>query len=127
MWGNGYIATSGARQTPHDPPTRGKIGAELLHQLNTGCLNMSRESYHRSCLLNAQREVHCAAISAGVNPGIKHDTEGWYPVSFHLAGKQSAWVQQAKLRKRWPNLLTEVRDWVQDNKECAAIFVKRNV
>lgn len=85
---------------------------------------MAREAYHRSCLLNAERERHCAVISAGIDPGIAADKEGWYLVSYHLAGKPSAYVQQAKLRKRWPKLDTWVVTQQVEGSDCAVIKVR---
>lgn len=85
---------------------------------------MSRESYHRSCLLNAERERRCAAIVSGVDPGIKADMDGWYTVSYHLAGKPSAFVQQAKLRQRWPKLDTQVGYGIVEGTNCAVIKVR---
>jgi hypothetical protein len=70
-----------------------------------------------STLLNVQRDYHCKVISKGIEPpDVPKDEGGYYTVSFHMAGTRSAWVMQAKLRKRYPELDTKVvavvdKDW----------------
>jgi hypothetical protein len=62
----------------------------------------------RSIVLNLDRKHHLECISKGVAvPGI-HEKEGWQRVSYHVAGMHSAGVQQAKIRKQYPNLSTMV-------------------
>lgn len=73
--------------------------------------NREREiqNYMVSALMNVNRDHVCALVSEGLDPPtVNPDVEGWYAASWHKAGKESAWVQQAKLRKRWPKLDTKV-------------------
>lgn len=69
----------------------------------------SREAQARSTLLNLDRKFHLDCVANGINiPGLMQDPQGWYRVSYHMAGTGSAWVQQAKIRKLYPNLDTRV-------------------
>lgn len=69
----------------------------------------SREAQARSTLLNLNRKFHLDCIVRGVDiPNLKKDDQGWYRVSYHVAGTGSAWVQQAKVRALYPTLETKV-------------------
>ncbi len=62
-----------------------------------------------STLMNIKRDFNCQVIAAGIEPqDITKDDEGFYTVSYHMAGKRSAWVMQARLRKKYPELDTKV-------------------
>ncbi len=62
-------------------------------------------------LLNLHRRFHLDCVSRGIEvPGLQQDDKGFLRVSYHVAGTGSAWVQQAKLRKEFPNLETKVVD-----------------
>lgn len=63
----------------------------------------------QSMVLNQNRDFHCDCISNGVHvPGLPKDADGFYPVSFHMSGMDSAWVSQNRLRKKFPELDTKV-------------------
>lgn len=81
----------------------------------------------RSIVLNTSRGFHCDCISKGVAvPGLTPDSEGYYTVSYHMAGMQAAWVMQSRLRKSYPNLLTRVVNVADTGVEWAAeVRVKR--
>lgn len=85
------------------------------------------EAQAKSILLNLNREFHLKCLTNGIGvPGLITDDEGFYRVSYHVAGVRSAWVQQAKIRSAWPALDTKVVD-VSD-KPCewsAEIWAKR--
>ena len=79
----------------------------------------------QSMVLNQNRAFHCDCISHGVEvPGLTPDDDGFYPVSYHMAGKRSAWVLQNKLRRKFPLLDTKVVP-VVDKPWTAEIRVKR--
>lgn len=80
-------------------------------------------AYMQSALRNTNREMQCTLIQGGFPLELAPDTEGWYTVSFHVAGSRSALVQQSKLRKRYTGLETKVCK--QDDE--AVIKVKRRV
>lgn len=62
-------------------------------------------------LLNLHRRFHLDCVSKGIEvPGLMQDEDGWFRVSYHVAGMGSAWVQQAKTRHEYPNLETQVRN-----------------
>lgn len=62
-----------------------------------------------STLLNVDRDYNCAIIAKGLEPkDVTKDAQGFYTVSKHMAGMRSAWVMQAKLRKKYEALDTKV-------------------
>ncbi len=71
----------------------------------------TRQDQAGSTLLNLDRKFHLDCISRGIKvPNVQTDEQGWSRVSYHMAGPDSAWVQQNKIRKDWPDLETQVRD-----------------
>lgn len=76
---------------------------------------MSKETENKaqSMLLNTRRAFHLECITKGVPiPDLTPDDEGYVSVSFHHAGMRSAWVQQAKLRAKYPDVDTKVVNMV---------------
>lgn len=67
------------------------------------------EAQARSILLNLNQEFHLRCLDTGIEvPGLAVDSDGFYRIGYYVAGMQSAWVQQSKMRKAWPNLETKV-------------------
>ena len=83
---------------------------------NRECLNTMNRDRHSevanqaaSTLLNINRDYYCSVISSGISPpDIPKDKEGYFTVSYHFAGVDSAYVTQNRLRKKYPNLDTKV-------------------
>lgn len=62
-----------------------------------------------STLLNVKRDFYCKVIEKGVvPPEVPKDDEGYFTVSYHMAGMRSAWVMQSKLRRKYSGLDTKV-------------------
>ena len=78
-----------------------------------------------STLMNVRRDFYCQVIAKGVEPpDVPRDAEGFYTVSYHMAGTKSAWVMQARLRKMYGELDTKVEK-VLDKDWKAEVRVKR--
>lgn len=82
-----------------------------------------------SALLNTKRDFHCKVIEKGIEPlDVPKDDNGFYTVSYHMAGMGSAWVMQSKLRKKYPGLDTKVVNVVDIPCDWQAeVRVKRKV
>lgn len=124
----GYIATSGRLRVltgvscllewtlaPHT--TRDRQGVRL---------NVNREAYAKSLLWNVNTLHHAECVSKGIK--IDHQTivtkDGWARIGRYAGSRQSAWSQQTKMRRRFPNLETKVES-PPGNEWKAEIWVKR--
>lgn len=74
--------------------------------------------------LDSRRLIECVSKGIDVAMWTTTDKEGWARVSRHAAGKQSAWVQATKIRKRHDNILTKVVG-VDGQEWKAEVWVKR--
>lgn len=74
---------------------------------------------------NLDTMFHTECINNGVTPkDIEPDTEGWYRVGRYAAGRNSAYVQAHRLRKRFTNVNAQVRT-VGDQEWKAEVWVRR--
>jgi len=83
------------------------------------------QNYAKSIAWNGLTTHLAECISKGVD--VNHlvpTVKGWVRVGRYAAGKDSAWVQAAKLKRRWPNLETDVRG-VEEQEWKAEVWVKR--
>lgn len=85
------------------------------------------EAQANSVLLNLDQGFHLRCLSMGVAvPGLQVDAEGYTRVGYYVAGMRSAWVQQAKMRRAWPQLETKVVNVADQPCEWSAeIWAKR--
>lgn len=69
----------------------------------------NRRAQVRSLLLNLDQDFHMSCLTKGVIvPDLQVDTEGFTRVGYYVAGVSSAWVQQSKIRRKWPQFDTKV-------------------
>lgn len=81
--------------------------------------------YVKSVIWNVDSAHIAECLSKGVDVGAMTitDREGWLRIGRYAAGKESAWVQANKLRKRWTNLETDVRG-INDQEWAAELWAR---
>lgn len=86
---------------------------------------MNREAFAKSLLWNVHTKHWAECVSKGVV--VSHQTivsDGWARIGRYAAGKQSAWVQGTKIKRKFPNLETKVIG-TEDNEWKAELWVRK--